>query len=128
MNIQPIIIHVLTTKIHCGFTVFKFLLVIRLAPSFLYFIAQTYKMESIQLVPVMHRGAEQILIKCDNIKLVNDAIKKIPQVKWSQTHKAWYMLLNKESYQMIHQALHRIATLNTNELHQYLLKKKKLGK
>jgi integrase/recombinase XerD len=82
-------------------------------------------MEAVTLLPVMHRRAEQILIKCANIKLVNDAIRKIAQVKWSQTHKSWYLPLNKESYTLIHQALHKIATLNTEELHKYLLKKKR---
>jgi integrase/recombinase XerD len=81
-------------------------------------------MEKIILFPVMHRGAEQILIKCSNIKIVNDAIKKIPKAKWSQTHKSWYVPLNKESYTLIHQAVHQIAFLNTDELRSYLLKKK----
>lgn len=81
-------------------------------------------METIILFPIMHRGVEQILIKCSNIKIVNDAIRKIPKAKWSQTHKSWYVPLNKDSYTLIHQALHQLATLNTDELRKYLLKKK----
>lgn len=71
----------------------------------------------------MHRGAEQILIRCENVKTVNDTIKKIRGVKWSQTHNSWYLPLTKENYHHIHQALHQLATLNTDELRKYLLKK-----
>jgi hypothetical protein len=85
-------------------------------------------METIILFPVMHRGAEQILMKCANIKIVNDAIRKIPKAKWSETHNSWYVPLNKDSYTLIHQALHQLATLNTDELRKYLLKKKMSNK
>ena len=81
-------------------------------------------METITLFPVLHRGAEQILIKCANVKSVNDAIRKIQGAKWSQTHKSWYSPLNKENYNLIHQSLHQLATFNTEELKKYLLKKK----
>jgi hypothetical protein len=82
------------------------------------------KMEDINLFPVMHRGAEQILIKCPNVKSINDHIKKIQGVKWSQTHKSWYLPLSKENYHLIHQSLHQLATLKTDELKKYLVKKK----
>lgn len=59
-------------------------------------------MEDINLFSVMHRGAEQILIKSRNLKSINDQIKKIPEVKWSQTHKSWYLPLSKENYHLIH--------------------------
>ncbi len=81
-------------------------------------------MEIITLFPIRHRNAEQILIKCANVKSLNDAIKKIHGTKWSQTHKSWYLPLNKESYHLIHHSLHRLATINTDELKKYLLKKK----
>ncbi|MEJ7738620.1 MAG: hypothetical protein WKF97_14415 [Chitinophagaceae bacterium] len=80
-------------------------------------------MESITLFPMMHKGTEQILIRCENVKTMNDTIRKIPGVKWSQTHNSWYLPLNKENYNRIHQALHHLATLNTDELRKYLLKK-----
>jgi len=45
---------------------------------------------------MMHRGTEQILIRCENVKTINDTIRKIHGVKWSQTHNSWYLPLNKE--------------------------------
>ncbi len=81
-------------------------------------------MEDINLYPVMHRGAEQILIKSPNVKSINDHIKKIKGVKWSQTHKSWYIPLSKENYHLIHQSLHLLAALKTEELKKYLVKKK----
>jgi hypothetical protein len=45
-------------------------------------------MKEINLFHVKRRGAGQILIKSPNFKSINDQIKKIPGVKWSQTHKS----------------------------------------
>jgi len=76
------------------------------------------------LLPMMHSGTEQILIKCENIKSLNDTIRKLQKVKWSQTYKCWYLPLNKESYTLICNALQALSTINTEELRKYLLKKK----
>lgn len=81
-------------------------------------------MESIKLLPVMHRGAEQILIQCANLKSLNDAIRKLPAVRWSKTYKSWYLPLNKENYSRICNLLSNAAKLETKHLHDYLLKKK----
>ena len=81
-------------------------------------------METIILCPVTHRGSEQILMKCENLKVINDAIKKIRGAKWSQTHKSWYLPLSEENYHLIYYALRQLATINTDELKNYLLKKK----
>jgi len=82
-------------------------------------------METILLCPVWHRKAEQILVICPDVPYLSNAIKKMPGVKWSHTHKAWYMPLNKESYHSIQQALRQIALINNEALKKYLLKKKR---
>ena len=83
-------------------------------------------MENIILVPVMHRKAEQILIQCVNLTVLNRVIRKLKGVKWSSTYKAWYLPLNQENYRAIVKTLHDIAVIHTEELKAYLLKKKLL--
>ena len=81
-------------------------------------------MENVNLLPVMHRGSEQILIQCGSLNKLNIVIRKFRGVKWSQTHKSWYMPLSRESYDTIVGALNKMAVINTDELKKYLLKKK----
>ena len=81
-------------------------------------------MEYVTLYPVMHRGTEQILIQCKNLKELNAIIRRVKGVKWSQTHKSWYLQLSRENYDAIREALHGVAVINPDELKKYLLKKK----
>lgn len=82
------------------------------------------RMEPINLFPVSHRGAEQILIQCDTLKILNDTIRKLPHAKWSKTYKSWYLPLNKENYDLICQSLSKVGKIDSEELRKYLLKKK----
>ena len=81
-------------------------------------------MEKVTLLPTMHRDAEQILICFSNLKILNDAIRRIPAVKWSLTHKSWYLPLNEESYRLIVDTMGRLAKINCEVLDLYLLKRK----
>lgn len=81
-------------------------------------------METVTLLPMMHRGAEQILICFDHHKRLNDTIRRLPAVKWSQTHKSWYLPLNEKNYRLIRHALSPLATINHDALHHYLVKRK----
>lgn len=85
-------------------------------------------MEVVTLFPILHRGGEQILLKCANVKTFNNAIKKIPGARWSHTYKSWYLPLSRQSNQLIHQALQQVAILETKELRKYLLKKKAIAR
>lgn len=79
-------------------------------------------MEKVTLLPTMHKGAEQILICCSNLKILNDAIRRIPAVKWSLTNKSWYLPLSEENYRLITHTLDPLATINYEALQLYLLK------
>ncbi len=82
-------------------------------------------MQPILLKPLLHRGAEQIGICFAPAKVLNALIKKVPSVKWSQTHKCWYKPLNNESYHELCKVLNGVAPLDINLLKDYLEKKKK---
>ncbi len=80
-------------------------------------------MEIVVLNPVMHRGAEQMLISFPNVKVLNNAVRIIKGVKWSRTYKSWYLPLSEDNYKRIWQAMHLLATIETEALKGYLLKK-----
>ncbi|MEP6596276.1 MAG: hypothetical protein ABJA71_10035 [Ginsengibacter sp.] len=46
-------------------------------------------MEQVELKPLYHRGQESIGIYFENHPLLNGIIKRLPNVKWSQTNKCW---------------------------------------
>ncbi len=82
----------------------------------------------IVLKPLFHRGDEGIAIVFDHNKVLNNSIKKIKGVKWSQTHRCWYMLLTKENYQLIVKTVKELATISNNPLKEYLEKRKVIKK
>lgn len=85
-------------------------------------------MQPTQLKPLLHRGQEQIGIfffKNDELNLI---VRKIKGVKWSQTNKCWYLLLNKASREAVKQALKEKAVIDESLLRQYLQKKKQVAK
>ncbi len=84
------------------------------------------KMPEIQLKPLFHRGAEQIGIVFKKDQTVNDVLKKIKGIKWSQTYGCWYLGLTKEAYHTIIEQLKDYATIKTDSLKAYLEKKKKV--
>lgn len=58
--------------------------------------------------------------------LLNKEVRKIRAVKWSQTHGCWYIPLDKDSCEKAIQYLKPFAKIDTKELKEYLLKKKRV--
>lgn len=58
--------------------------------------------------------------------LLNKEVRKIRAVKWSQTHGCWYIPLDKETCEKAIQHLKPLAKIDTTELKEYLLKKKRV--
>lgn len=80
----------------------------------------------VSLKPLFHRNQECIGIYYQNHSSLNTIIKKLPGVRWSQTHKCWYVPLNSDSYNSTYKALDGKAELDITMLKQYLEKKKKV--
>ena len=83
-------------------------------------------MEKISLQVFIHRNQECIGIFFAKNDLLNIALKKIQQIKWSQTHKCWWLPLCKENYAAIIKATGSITNIETGELKNYLEKKNKI--
>jgi site-specific recombinase XerD len=83
-------------------------------------------MQQVILKPIHHRGQECIGIYYDNHSSLNNIIKKVPQVKWSQTNKCWYLPLSPSSYNQLCKALKEITAPDTTALKTYLEKRKQV--
>jgi len=82
-------------------------------------------MQTITLQPLLHRGAEQIALHFKGGAL-NQLVKKIPGIKWSQTHKCWYLQLSRENYNLVQATLTGIALIDQTTLRLYLEKRKQI--
>ena len=83
-------------------------------------------MFTVELRPLYHRAKENIAIYGPYEKELNLAIRKLDGVRWSQTHKVWYMPWGKASYDAIVAALQPFVHLNTKALRGYLEKRDKV--
>jgi integrase/recombinase XerD len=79
--------------------------------------------EIVVLKPFHHRGKEQIGLIYKSPLLLQH-IKKIPGIRWTTTHRQWYVSLNKESYEGIVKTLSTFCLIETCGLNQYLEQRK----
>lgn len=78
---------------------------------------------TIELRPLYHRGKEVIALCAPYEKTLNGVIRTLSGVKWSQTHKVWYMPWGKASYDAVVAALQPLATIDHRPLKVYLDKR-----
>jgi integrase/recombinase XerD len=83
-------------------------------------------MAAITIKPILHRNAEQIAIYFEKDASINAAVKKIIDVKWSQTWHCWYTPFSKGHYQRIFEPLKELGQFDTSELKVYLEKRKRI--
>src|SRR5258706_1632535 len=75
------------------------------------------------LIPIYHRDKECIGIRFEAFPDFNTIVRSLPEVKWSQTHKCWYVPLNKASYNNICSSFKGKARINNDALQRHLLNK-----
>ena len=83
-------------------------------------------MIAVSLKPLCHRNQESIGIYYQTDSSLNNIIRKLPGVRWSQANKCWYIPLNSDSYNHAYKALNGKAELDITLLKQYLEKRKKV--
>ena len=79
---------------------------------------------SIEFKPFFHRGAEQVGIYFLKNKEIEQAVRKIKGVKWSQTNRCWYIPLTREDCKKAYDILKHITVINLLDLHEYLNKRR----
>lgn len=80
-------------------------------------------MDTVFLRPLYHRGKEVIAIQAPPDAGINGVVRKLKGVKWSQTHKVWYMPWGKEAYTEAVTALRPFALVDSQAITGYLNKK-----
>lgn len=80
-------------------------------------------METVKLKPFLLLNHECIGILIPAGSGLNDILKKICGIKWSQAHQCWYLPCNKDEYQKLKGLLKDKAILNTSALKEYLLQR-----
>lgn len=80
------------------------------------------------LKPLFHRGKENIAICYPHHSEINNTLKKQKNIRWSQTHKCWYLPLNEEACKSILTVLQPMAALDDSLVKQYLQKKNEVKK
>ncbi len=65
---------------------------------------------------ITHKGKEHILLACEKNTQLNTCFKKLGFVKFSNTHKGWYMPKNKDLLQLLLQKTNSIAMVDISPL------------
>lgn len=81
-------------------------------------------MHTIVLHPLVHRRQEIIGMMAPYVRELDVATRKIKGVKWSNTHRFWYVPLSKEAHEAIKTGFRNLALLDETLLKAYLLKRK----
>lgn len=81
-------------------------------------------MQPILLKPLLHRGLEHIGIFFERNAEINNELRKIKGIKWSQTHKCWYIALSQKNYQNLRDVLRQFGEPDNTGLEKYFEKRK----
>jgi site-specific recombinase XerD len=81
---------------------------------------------AINLQPLFHRNQENIAVYFAYNRPIDQAIKKIKGIKWTQTHKCWYLPMSQEAFLTLYHQLKGLAPIQFAELKTYLEKRKQL--
>lgn len=77
-------------------------------------------MHTVQLKPLQHRDAMQIGIYFPRNRELETRVRTIKGARWSQSHRCWYVALEKAAYDAIRTSLKDIARIEQAELKAYL--------
>lgn len=83
-------------------------------------------MSTIVLRPLFHRGQECIAVDLTPNRPVEAAVRRMQGVKWSQTHKVWYLALTRDTHQQLVAALKPLAAVDDRLIKQYLQKRRQV--
>lgn len=81
-------------------------------------------MQIVQLKPFHHRQQDCMGIFYRFNRELDIAIRKIRGIKWSQTHKCWWLPLGSGNFELVCTALKGIANIQAKELEDYQVKRK----
>ncbi|MFT3750056.1 MAG: tyrosine-type recombinase/integrase [Agriterribacter sp.] len=75
--------------------------------------------EAITLLPLPHKGNVWIGIRFVGTAALQRAVKKLKHIKWSKTHKCWYLPFSRACYDELVNNVKLLADIDNNALKQY---------
>jgi len=81
----------------------------------------------ITIKPIHHRGEEKLAIIYPFEKSIDYVVRSIKGIKWTQTHKCWYLPLSKETFHIACSKLKELGQIDFKELKIYLEKRKQVA-
>jgi integrase/recombinase XerD len=85
-------------------------------------------MQIVCLKPLFHRGKENIGLYYPNDSMINNTVRRLKDVRWSQTNRCWYVPLTDIACRLIEDSLKTIAAIDSTFLTHYLQKKTEVAK
>ena len=82
-------------------------------------------MSVITLLLKEHKGEERLFVEFTYDKKINDAIRQVPVIKWSQSNKRWHLPAEKDSVAALQEKINSLAVVDTSFLKKQLEEKKK---
>jgi integrase/recombinase XerD len=85
-------------------------------------------MQTVYLQPLFHRDTEHIAICFSNDKSLEMAVRKLKDVRWSQSNRCWYLPLTVDGQKLVEESLKSIAAIDSTGLIMHLQKKEQVLK
>src|SRR6478609_2823309 len=82
-------------------------------------------MSVITLLLREHKGEERLFVEFTYDKKINDTIRQVPGIKWSQSSKQWHLPAEKDSVAVLQEKINSLAVVDTSFLKKQLEEKKK---
>jgi site-specific recombinase XerD len=82
----------------------------------------------VSLCPLFYRGQESIAIQCTLSRELETIIRQIKGIKWSQSHRCWYLPFTLAAQKLVKESLVEMAVIDDTMLIQYCKKKEQVTK
>ena len=77
-------------------------------------------MDTITIKPISYHNARHAGIFFKDHKEVNEVVRKVKGIKWSTTHRCWYVPLTREDCGRVYNIVRHFGTVEVSELKEYL--------
>ncbi|MFT3947943.1 MAG: tyrosine-type recombinase/integrase [Agriterribacter sp.] len=75
--------------------------------------------QKVRLTPLIHRGSTWIGIHFPHLPVLQKAVRKTRQIKWSQSNKCWYLPFTRACYDELLKNIEPFAGIDNSALKQY---------
>jgi site-specific recombinase XerD len=81
---------------------------------------------TVRLCPLFYKGQESIAIQCTLSRELETIIRQIKGIKWSQSHRCWYLPFTQAAQKLVKESLVEMAVIDDTMLIQYCKKKEQV--